>query len=873
MSGLFLIQACMEPELYESEGTLLIEAECVHPLPVQSISSNTKTAIEDTDRTVFLWETQETVGVYGNSTVNAKFVSSNDDRAATAKFTGAIVRDDTPKYIYYPYTEDNNSCAYQAIRHELPLTQVYNTQTKNLPYDFKVGEVSADSQGLYSFYFDNVMTYLRVRIDASGTALEGDELQSIIMTAPSERILGGEFSVDLSTKAITWENTAANEMVLQYTDAPALSGEITAYMSCAPGAFVKGDKVIFTFTTNQYLATVEKTIGLEGAVEGNKIYTLTFKLSECEMSVEEKQLDESLDFKTLTFETSKNSGKIFDKELYYNNQLQGTTVSKNVSSKSFTIDAENNTASICIPYLYDFTLIPTFTLTDSDAEVYVGNTRITSGETAVTFTNGGKVRFRIKSATGINYYDVSVSNTGLPVVVLTTGGAGTEEWSQAGLRIKPKNVDFGADDKIAVYYADGTVNLAESACGFRLRGNSSKFFPKKQFAVKLDSKANLLDIMSSGSHKRWCLLANYIDRTLARNAVAFEIANSWIRANAAKDGILWSPSGKNVELVIDGRHVGNYFLCEQIKVDKNRLAINDCFEDVYDDYKDGKLSAAPTVDDCGYLLEFDDNYDEDFKFVTGRGLPCMFKDPFFEKDTENIPPEGEQIFNTVKGRINAIEQYLEDGDYENAYSLLDINSVIDWWVVQELTMNNEYKHPKSVYMYINGSGKLFGGPVWDFDWQTFANPDVLRSDFNGYTLGWDVNQWLYKNSSLLASPSEDTEQLKKDQPYMWYPLLFRDPDFRKAVQTRWGQMYATLSGITAYIETMGQINSVSESYNFSMWPVMSDERDSVGWIYDYCGDEYMSWEEAIANMKSVYQSRLATMNSLITSGSFVTNAQ
>ena len=64
-------------------------------------------------------------------------------------------------------------------------------------------------------------------------------------------------------------------------------------------------------------------------------------------------------------------------------------------------------------------------------------------------------------------------------------------------------------------------------------------------------------------HKRWCLLANWWDRTLIRNAVAFEISRN--------TGLAWTPNGKFVELVLNGNHIGNYYLCEQIKVDENRM--------------------------------------------------------------------------------------------------------------------------------------------------------------------------------------------------------------------------------------------------------------------------------------------------------------
>ncbi len=103
---------------------------------------------------------------------------------------------------------------------------------------------------------------------------------------------------------------------------------------------------------------------------------------------------------------------------------------------------------------------------------------------------------------------------------------------------------------------------------------------------------------------------------MIRNAVAFEVAhameNGW-KTGTVEQGIPWNVHGQNVELVMDGRHVGNYYLCEQIKIGGTRLDIQDAYEDVL---ADGKVPA--TFVNCGYLLELDNKYDENYKFITSH---------------------------------------------------------------------------------------------------------------------------------------------------------------------------------------------------------------------------------------------------------------
>lgn len=311
---------------------------------------------------------------------------------------------------------------------------------------------------------------------------------------------------------------------------------------------------------------------------------------------------------------------------------------------------------------------------------------------------------------------------------------------------------------------------------------------------------------------------------------------------------------------MDGRHVGNYYLCEQIKIDGDRVDIKDCIEDIIDDG-----NPNPTMADCGYLLEFDDNYDEVDKFRTGRGLPCMFKD--------EVSTYSSDIFNQVKARIEAVESNLEAGNYEAAYNDLDINSVIDYFFVQELTFNDEYKHPKSVYMLIDGVGKLTAGPVWDFDWQTFINYDkvqAMNSKYGGTYSCRNTNEWLYGKSKLAEWHIIGGYDYENDMPYMWYPLLFKDANFRARVQERWAVIYPQLLSVAAKIDEFAAQNKVSDLYNYAMWPLVG-LKVSVGSAFN--GDEDMSFDEAIATMKQAYTDRLNWMNMQITGGKFVIDAK
>lgn len=841
------LSACQEDVLVEevTKGNVTIIGR-------MSSELTTRTCVDSSSpdgEAGILWSSKDQIGVYGDKgTKNALFEAANTGNVAEAEFYGTLASGEYPTYAYYPYGADNATSEVTALKGNLKLEQIFDMTTGKLEGDYKVGTPTIKTyEGRYEFEFEHLFSLLKFDINATETALEGDKLEKIILTLPDGRRLGGEFTFDATSKAVTWtgDATGANELTMVWSDTPALASgkSYTGYITCAPD-IRQGDKIKITILTQKFKAEFTRTALVDFAANTCYTFPLSLENYKNDMTVTNRPV-----FTSFSFEATNNAGKILDKKLVFNG-----SATRPVDNTTEVLTIDDGTITGCIPYLYNFKLKPTFEVAEG-MTVTVGGTSQLSGESEQDFSK--PVTYTVSNGTESRDYTVKVTNSGLPVVVLTQSGGGTENWAEAGINVRSKDADWVETDKMAVYNADGSVDMEEAFCGIRLRGNSTQNFPKKPFAVKLASKAKVLGMPK---HKRWVLLANWMDRTMLRNSVAFEVAHQ--TGNAFVDGLGWNPHGYSVEVIMDGRHVGNYYLCEQIKIDGDRVDIKDCIEDII-----GDGNANPTMADCGYLLEFDDNYDEVDKFRTGRGLPCMFKD--------EVSKYSSDIYNQVKARIEAVEANLESGNFDAAYSDLDINSVIDYFFVQELTFNDEYKHPKSVYMLIDGDGKLTAGPVWDFDWQTFVNYDqvqAMNSKYSGTYSCRNTNEWLYGKSKLAEDPFwpwEDPDYIN-DQPYMWYPLLFKDANFRARVQERWVVIYPQLLNVVDKIDEFAAQNKVSEQYNSAMWPLVS-LKNSVGSAFN--GDEDMSFNEAIATMKQAYTDRLNWMNMQITSGNFVTDAE
>ena len=258
-----------------------------------------------------------------------------------------------------------------------------------------------------------------------------------------------------------------------------------------------------------------------------------------------------------------------------------------------------------------------------------------------------------------------------------------------------------------------------------------------------------------------------------------------------------------MEVVLNGTHLGNYYLCEQIKVDKNRVNVAELKET---DTEEPAISG-------GYLGELDTYYDEINKFRSiHKNLPVNFKEP--DEDVLNS-----QQMNWFCNYFNRIEDILYGAGEGSYQDYIDVNSFIDWWLVHELTYNTEPNHPKSSYMHKDRNGKLKAGPVWDFDWATFIpNIDNFR-----------VNNAI------------------------WYGKLFEDPTFVETAIQRWNTLKPGFQSIIPFINEQAAYIRQSAIVDGNMWPINQDIN----------GDEKMSFDAAVNRLREAYEERINELDRLI----------
>ncbi|MDY5653183.1 MAG: CotH kinase family protein, partial [Erysipelotrichaceae bacterium] len=159
--------------------------------------------------------------------------------------------------------------------------------------------------------------------------------------------------------------------------------------------------------------------------------------------------------------------------------------------------------------------------------------------------------------------------THLPLVVIDTNGveipgkAYHDSDGTDSFMLGPNGEDEIAG-KVLIYDNDSRNNhlddepKVESSMLIHVRGNSSRFFDKPGYSIRLtdeDGKQNNVSVMGMGKHHEWVLHGPYLDKTLIRNYMWYNIAGQIMD---------YAPEVRFCEVFVNGEYRGLYVMCESI---------------------------------------------------------------------------------------------------------------------------------------------------------------------------------------------------------------------------------------------------------------------------------------------------------------------
>lgn len=419
-------------------------------------------------------------------------------------------------------------------------------------------------------------------------------------------------------------------------------------------------------------------------------------------------------------------------------------------SKDVICDVYSSTGIVnCwLPELDDSkTLIPRFTF--DGTLVMIGSQEVTSGSTAVDFSQ--PIPLTVMTSKGTKEYTVYVySYTGLPVMRINT---------ENGNFINSKTTYVNAHMKLTEdVKTRGGCDVLEADLQIKGRGNSTWWrtdWPKKPYRLKFNEKVSLL-----GEHKdkSWVLLANFADKSLLRNHIAFFMGTI--------SNIEYTSSSHFVELYLNGRYDGTYELCEKLKISDHRVAVGD----------------------DGFLLEVDaraiEEDDSPYFYIYSLDSPVNIKEPETQYNDANF----NYIENYLAKVDNALYGFYFKESSKGWQNYMDIDSFVDWYLINEIAHNTDAQMLSSCYMNLKRGEKLKMGPLWDFD-LAFGNTDYWKRGPEGF--------WV------------------KDAD--WFSRLFEDPAFVERVKERFDYFYDRLPDIMREIDATGEYLKYSAAANENRW--------------------------------------------------------
>ena len=290
--------------------------------------------------------------------------------------------------------------------------------------------------------------------------------------------------------------------------------------------------------------------------------------------------------------------------------------------------------------------------------------------------------------------------------------------TENGAPIKGKEKEDYVNCTISIDHPDDKWDY-EGTGRIRGRGNSTwLWYDKKPYRIKLDEKASIVGL---AAEKDWVLLANFRDPTHMMNTFVFELGRVM--------GLPYTNHSRYMEVNLNGEYIGLYQLTEQVEQGKNRVAVDDV---------EGVLIALDVDDGPEESRNSKDNF-----WSEVYQMPVCVKFPE-DIDVTGIKKDFAQLESAIlsirqnKGKPAAIKAGMD-----KVRELLDVQSFIDFLIIQELIYNVELAAPRSMYMHKDKGGKWVMGPLWDFDagfdfdWGTMTDGHHFFESYKEYVLGPD----------------------------------------------------------------------------------------------------------------------------------------
>ena len=400
----------------------------------------------------------------------------------------------------------------------------------------------------------------------------------------------------------------------------------------------------------------------------------------------------------------------------------------------------------------------------------------------------------------------------LPILKITTGGQAIMNEPKINAQLEVIDNGFGQRN-----YLDQTDYAYSGPIGIELRGNSSQGMPKKPYNFEVrdefgeDKEVELLHLPAGSD---FALAANFSDKTLMRNALAYETFRQLGH---------YASRTRFCEVVLDNTYQGVYILTEEIRRDKDRIDI-------------AKLKPEDTtgVDlTGGYICRIDWNrspgWNSQFSQPNSPNVFTYFQHTYPRWD--ELQPSQQHY---IRSYVDSFEVALRGPDFQDAETgwrkFGEENTFIDYLILNEISKNVD-GYRLSTYFHKDRDdkgGKLRMGPPWDYD-LAWYNADYCEG-FTTSGFAFDIN-YVCGDAGV---------------PF-WWEKLMADTLFAQNLACRWQSLRESNLKNTQFfgvIDSMAAVLDEAQGRNFELWPILGK------YVWPNPGFLPPTYEGEVAKMKA-----------------------
>lgn len=356
----------------------------------------------------------------------------------------------------------------------------------------------------------------------------------------------------------------------------------------------------------------------------------------------------------------------------------------------------------------------------------------------------------------------------------------------------------------------------ESAITIHVRGNSSRTYDKCSYAIRLVGEDGVSNnpqpVMGMDAHHEWALHGPYLDKTLMRNYMWYNIGGEIMD---------YAPNVRFCEVILNGAYQGVYVMTEKITAGENGARLS-----LTVNAKQNTFS--------GYLLQLNgdrppsnDQLADQFTYHAKR---TTYQLDIVYPGRSNMTPE---IMQAITRDFSDFEKAIYSYDYDSERygypSMIDTQSFIDYFLINELTCNYDAGW-LSTYIYKDTGGK-FRMCLWDMN-SACDNYQESQMDTQGFQM----------------------------QNCLWYVMLMKDEDFVNAIIDRYWALRETYFDpdyLCGYIDDTAAYLGDAVDRNFERWGYsFQTEYD----LLQPAERNPHSYEQALAQMKDFLRRRIDWMD-------------